>query len=124
MPTAPLLLDGLKFDLRLYVLVTGVHPLVIYLYDEWLARFATEPYDADATARGDGLERQCRHLTNVSIAKKSGGYVKNTDERDCAAEGGKAEGGIASGTASKWSLGALRERLLLELGEARAGQLW
>ena len=112
---APLLLDGLKFDLRLYVLVTSVHPLVFYLYNEGLVRFATEPYDAVATANGDGLERQCRHLTNVSIAKKSKEYVKSTD-----GGAGESEGRAAS----KWSLGALRTRFVLELGEARAGQFW
>lgn len=42
----PYLIDGLKFDLRIYVLVAGIDPLRIFVYEEGLARLATEEYRA------------------------------------------------------------------------------
>lgn len=37
-------MDGLKFDLRIYVLVFGVDPLRVFLYKDGLTRLATQPY--------------------------------------------------------------------------------
>uniref|UniRef100_A0A2K6GA22 Tubulin--tyrosine ligase-like protein 5 n=1 Tax=Propithecus coquereli TaxID=379532 RepID=A0A2K6GA22_PROCO len=71
----PLLIDDFKFDLRLYVLVTSYDPLVIYLYEEGLARFATVRYDQGAK----NIRNQFMHLTNYSVNKKSGDYVSCDD---------------------------------------------
>jgi hypothetical protein len=43
----PLLVNSHKFDLRIYVLITCIDPLRIYIYNEGLARFATEPYNTN-----------------------------------------------------------------------------
>ncbi|XP_069494133.1 tubulin polyglutamylase TTLL5 isoform X2 [Ambystoma mexicanum] len=71
----PLLIDDFKFDVRLYVLVTSYDPLVIYLYEEGLARFATVRYDKAAK----NIKNQFMHLTNYSVNKKSADYVSCDD---------------------------------------------
>ncbi|XP_020649510.3 tubulin polyglutamylase TTLL5 isoform X11 [Pogona vitticeps] len=71
----PLLIDDFKFDVRLYVVVTSYDPLIIYLYEEGLARFATVRYDQGAK----NIKNQFMHLTNYSVNKKSGDYVSCDD---------------------------------------------
>ena len=67
----PLLINGHKSDLRLYVLVTSYDPLIIYLYEEGLARFAAVKYDMS----GSNLWNPCMHLCNYSINKYHSDYV-------------------------------------------------
>ncbi|XP_040267763.1 tubulin polyglutamylase TTLL5 isoform X2 [Bufo bufo] len=71
----PLLIDGFKFDVRLYVLITSYDPLVIYLYEEGLTRFATVRYDRAAK----NIKNQFMHLTNYSVNKRSSDYVSCDD---------------------------------------------
>eukprot|EP00742_Colponemidia_sp_Colp-10_P006292 GILJ01006742.1.p1 GENE.GILJ01006742.1~~GILJ01006742.1.p1 ORF type:complete len:903 (+),score=134.08 GILJ01006742.1:151-2859(+) len=72
----PFLVDGLKFDMRLYVLVSSCEPLRIFLYEEGLARFATETYIAPT---GSNLSDVCMHLTNYAINKNNENFIFNTD---------------------------------------------
>lgn len=85
----PLLINGLKFDIRLYVLVTSMDPLRIHVFHEGLARFASEEYSL-TTIKSNKFS----HLTNYSINKKSEKFVQNTD----ANQGDEGH---------KWSLSAL-----------------
>jgi hypothetical protein len=64
----PLLIDGFKFDLRIYVLVLSFDPLRVFLYDDGLVRFSTTKYEAPSTHNLDDL---FMHLTNYSINKNS-----------------------------------------------------
>ena len=68
----PLLIDGFKFDLRVYALVAHVDPLVVYVYDEGIARLATTAYVAPAAGN---LREKTMHLTNYSVNKHSEGFV-------------------------------------------------
>eukprot|EP00931_Biecheleriopsis_adriatica_P096163 TRINITY_DN6980_c0_g1_i1.p1 TRINITY_DN6980_c0_g1~~TRINITY_DN6980_c0_g1_i1.p1 ORF type:complete len:792 (-),score=155.59 TRINITY_DN6980_c0_g1_i1:199-2574(-) len=68
---SPLLLDGLKFDLRLYMVVTSVVPLRAYLFKEGLARFCTVPYQPP---KEGNLQDACMHLTNFAVNAKSQSY--------------------------------------------------
>lgn len=87
----PLLIDGYKFDLRVYVAVTSYHPLRIYLYMDGLARLATEKY----TTSKDCSNRMFMHLTNYSVNKKNSCFVQNNDAD-------------IDDIGNKWSLLALR----------------
>ncbi|XP_026790166.3 tubulin polyglutamylase TTLL5 isoform X1 [Pangasianodon hypophthalmus] len=71
----PLLIDDFKFDVRLYVLVTSYDPVIIYVYEEGLTRFATVKYDHAVK----NIKNQFMHLTNYSVNKKSSDYVSCDD---------------------------------------------
>lgn len=69
----PHLINGYKYDLRLYVLVTSYDPLKIYLFHNGLVRFATAKYSTSKKT----LKKWFIHLTNYSVNKKSSNYVKS-----------------------------------------------
>ncbi|CAB1332525.1 unnamed protein product [Coregonus sp. 'balchen'] len=68
----PLLIDKLKFDIRLYVLVKSLEPLEIYIAKEGLSRFCTEPYQEPSQKN---LSHVFMHLTNYSLNVQSGNFV-------------------------------------------------
>ncbi|XP_023566230.1 tubulin polyglutamylase TTLL13 isoform X2 [Octodon degus] len=68
----PFLIDGFKFDMRIYVLITSCDPLRIFMYEEGLARFATMPY---VEPNHNNLENVCMHLTNYAINKHNENFV-------------------------------------------------
>jgi len=80
----PHLINGLKYDLRVYVLVTCFNPLKVYMYNDGLVRFATEKYNLDPR----NINQKFVHLTNFSINKKNTSkFVKNNDCSDDEGEG-------------------------------------
>ena len=75
----PYLIDNLKFDLRIYVLVYGVDPLRVFVFREGLARFATEEYTGPYK---NNLDNLYMHLTNYAINKNSENFEANEDSAD------------------------------------------
>ncbi|XP_068970574.1 tubulin polyglutamylase TTLL13 isoform X4 [Bombus flavifrons] len=68
----PFLVDGYKFDLRIYALLTSCDPLRIYVYNDGLARFATSRYKEPT---GHNTSNVFMHLTNYAVNKHSRMYV-------------------------------------------------
>lgn len=68
----PLLIDQKKFDLRLYVLVTSLSPLIVYINDEGLARFCTEDYQE---VTNENASNTYMHLTNYSLNKENNKFI-------------------------------------------------
>jgi len=75
----PHLIDGFKYDLRVYVFLNGISPLRIYVYRDGLARLATEPYEKPSDKNIGNL---FMHLTNYAINKESENFVQNTDKNN------------------------------------------
>lgn len=77
--------------MRIYVLMTSIVPLRIYVYEDGFARFATEKYYVGQPFTGDKF----MHLTNYAVNKQNKNFIHNI-EADKDYEG------------SKWSLKALK----------------
>lgn len=99
----PLLINFLKFDMRIYVLVSSYEPLRIYIYQEGLARFASEPYKSGQKSN------KFMHLTNYSVNKRSEHFIQNEDFR-------------MDDSGHKWSISAVMK--LLESHGINTDLLW
>jgi len=71
--TNPYLIKSCKFDLRVYVLVTSLEPLRVYIYDEGLVRFAVNEYTLDP----EKIKDKQIHVTNFDVNKRSDKFVYN-----------------------------------------------
>eukprot|EP00597_Dinobryon_sp_UTEXLB2267_P010034 CAMPEP_0170104660 /NCGR_PEP_ID=MMETSP0020_2-20130122/4274_1 /TAXON_ID=98059 /ORGANISM="Dinobryon sp., Strain UTEXLB2267" /LENGTH=857 /DNA_ID=CAMNT_0010328565 /DNA_START=495 /DNA_END=3068 /DNA_ORIENTATION=+ len=117
----PYLIDGKKFDLRIYVLVTGVDPLRVYIHDEGLTRISTASFSLK------NISNQFAHLTNYSINKKAGVFKaaavnddnlqqNNGDIPTQQPSNAKGNDQAAETEGFKWSLNAFRRWLAKKEG--------
>ncbi|GMF19898.1 unnamed protein product [Phytophthora lilii] len=93
----PLLIDGKKFDLRIYVLVTSCSPLRVYIFKDGLVRMCTADY---VTPNADNLEQRFMHLTNYAVNKHSNNFEVNK---------GDGTEGKGSKRSLKWFFAWLKE---------------
>ena len=89
----PFLINGKKFDIRIYVLVTSYNPLKVWIYRSGFARFSNSRFSLDS------IQDAFVHLTNVAIQKTAPDY---DPEKGC-----------------KWSLQQLRKYLTAKYGQAQ-----
>ena len=72
-----MLIEGYKFDLRVYVLVTGSDPLRIFLYKDGLVRLSTIKYEKPTNKN---ISKLLMHLTNYSLNKHSKKFKENPND--------------------------------------------
>ena len=75
------LINNKKYDLRLYVLTTGLKPLRIYFYKEGLVRIASDDYNMNYKS----IYNISMFLTNTAINKKKQNYIKPKNDSDTTA---------------------------------------
>ena len=73
------LINNKKYDLRLYVLVTGLKPLRIYLNQEGLIRIASRNFSLDM----NNIKDRYVHLTNTGVNSQSKEFIiPNNDDSE------------------------------------------
>lgn len=108
----PHLIDGRKYTLRWYLLVTGLDPLTVWVFDDGFTKLASRPFSTASAALRDPF----RHLTNPDVQALNPELATSADNltRPAYAELLRAQGADAA------ALFARIEALLAEaVGAAR-----
>ena len=72
------LINGKKYDLRLYVLISGLKPLRIYFYKEGFARIAAEKYNLEERS----IKNKFVHFTNIDVNINNKKFIMPNTIRD------------------------------------------
>ena len=107
----PLLIDNFKFDLRIYVFVTCVKPLRMYMFHDGLVRMCTEEY---VKPTKQNLGNSWMHLTNYAVNKTNSNFQQPTAK---SSEENQDEGSKRS---LNWFMNWIRE----QWGDQKADRLW
>jgi hypothetical protein len=107
----PLLIDNFKFDLRIYVLVSCVKPLRMYMFHDGLVRMCTEEY---VKPTKQNLANSWMHLTNYAVNKTNSAFQQPTAK---SSEDNQDEGSKRS---LSWFMCWIRENW----GDQKADRLW
>ncbi|CAB0042641.1 unnamed protein product [Trichogramma brassicae] len=119
----PYLIDGCKFDLRLYVLVTSFQPLKVWLAREGFARLSGEQFSLER------IDDNRVHLTNMSIQLRqprpstTSSTVNSNDNNSNNNEAGDKDCGSEVKLGRKWPLSCLKKYLSDRHGEQVIDQL-
>lgn len=98
-----------KFDLRIYVLLSRVDPMLVYVYKEGLVRIATKEYSLANT------KSKFSHLTNFSVNIKNKEFILP----EVRAKSSSDDAAIISDTdSSKWSLATFKTWLAARTSDA------
>lgn len=131
----PYLIGDKKFDLRMYVLVTGVDPLRVYVYEQGLTRLSTSAYSLN------NISDRFAHLTNYSINKNNAIFQtagvdgmdglamgEEEEERDeeCVAgsAGTAADASSSQPDGYKWSLQSFKAWLTQQEGADKVAEVF
>ena len=68
----PALIEGRRFDLRVYVFVTSYEPLRVFMAKDGAVHLCSDPYTSPR--RGADMGPLYRHVTNVAVNQKAPGY--------------------------------------------------
>lgn len=110
----PMLIEGLKFDLRLYFLIAAKKAsgesgldLRCFLFRDGLVRLCTTPYKPPTA---ETMNEKCMHLANYAVNKNSENFQQNDGEDD----------GAGSKRSLRWFMSYIGETF----GEKERRKLW